>query len=541
MPNESAKIILAATHGKLTKVRDCLLIEDSINSIQCQFEFRTSDWDNTTKTAVFFRGWATPSTPDADTVYVILDESNTCYIPSEILNKNTLFSVGVFGISDDYRIVSNWMYYKIKDGCFAEGSSPSGSTPSAYEQLLKQLENHQHNDMYYTKDESEDRFVSQEEINNLVATPDWNQNDESANDYIKNRTHYTEISKKLATSGTWTLSTEGGTDLIIVSSTGLQISEFIQGDVYELICINNTNGNSYITKMRAVSDSIITARILDNFGNVKEQVDPNNSDLRIEILNGTLNIITATDCMYLSGTSDVTLYHINERIHKLDLKYLPGMQITPINQDGNMTAEDFMSLSDGLYFFYSGPFDYTYGLVGILNGYWACYDYGYYYVDIKNDNGVLVADREGSLDGFGYAESDYLLSRIFPTDIQEGQTIVAYYNEDGDIIFNASDFPKGITHVNMDGSMTPEEFRSLEDGIYIFDKGLELIGYQNTSTQVYGYVFYYKDSSGNFSADCISTLTHISPYYGTFYITSLIPSDVINEEELNTMLEEVLV
>lgn len=190
MPNESAKIILAATHGKLTKVRDCLLIEDSINSIQCQFEFRTSDWDNTTKTAVFFRGWATPSTSDADTVYVILDESNTCYIPSEILNKNTLFSVGVFGTSDDYRIVSNWMYYKIKDGCFAEGSSPSGSAPSAYEQLLKELENHQHNDLYYTKDESEDRFVSQEEINDLVATPDWNQNDESAVDYIKNRTHY---------------------------------------------------------------------------------------------------------------------------------------------------------------------------------------------------------------------------------------------------------------------------------------------------------------------------------------------------------------
>lgn len=190
MPNESAKIILAATHGKLTKVRDCLLIEDSINSIQCQFEFRTSDWDNTTKTAVFFRGWATPSTPDADTVYVILDESNTCYIPSEILNKNTLFSVGVFGTSDDYRIVSNWMYYKIKDGCFAEGSSPSGSTPSAYEQLLKELENHQHDDMYYTKDESEDRFVSQEEINNLVATPDWDQSYIDMPGFIKNRTHY---------------------------------------------------------------------------------------------------------------------------------------------------------------------------------------------------------------------------------------------------------------------------------------------------------------------------------------------------------------
>ena len=80
MPDE-AKIILAATHGKLTKVRDCLLIEDSINSIQCQFEFRTSDWDNTSKTAVFVRGWATPSTPSADMIVVMLDENNECIVP----------------------------------------------------------------------------------------------------------------------------------------------------------------------------------------------------------------------------------------------------------------------------------------------------------------------------------------------------------------------------------------------------------------------------------------------------------------------------
>ena len=163
MPNESAKIILAATHGKLTKVRDCLLIEDSINSIQCQFEFRTSDWDNTTKTAVFFRGWATPSTPDADTVYVILDESNTCYIPSEILNKNTLFSVGVFGTSDDYRIVSNWMYYKIKDGCFAEGNEPLNPGSILYEQIVSMLMNksnidHKHDEIYYTKSEVDNKI-----------------------------------------------------------------------------------------------------------------------------------------------------------------------------------------------------------------------------------------------------------------------------------------------------------------------------------------------------------------------------------------------
>lgn len=163
MPNESAKIILAATHGKLTKVRDCLLIEDSINSIQCQFEFRTSDWDNTSKTAVFVRGWATPSTPSADMIVVMLDENNECIVPYEVLNKGTAFSVGVFGSSDGYRIVSNWMYYKIKDGCFAEGSSPIDPSLTVYEQILEALRGksnvgHNHDERYYTKSEVDNKI-----------------------------------------------------------------------------------------------------------------------------------------------------------------------------------------------------------------------------------------------------------------------------------------------------------------------------------------------------------------------------------------------
>ena len=170
MPNESAKIILAATHGKLTKVRDCLLIEDSINSIQCQFEFRTSDWDNTSKTAVFVRGWATPSTLSDDMIVVVLDENNTCNVPFEALDKGRLFSVGVFGSSDDYRIVSNGMYYKIKDGCFAEGSSSLNPTPSVYEQILTILNNksnvgHNHDERYYTKD-----YTMQVSITEMIVT-----------------------------------------------------------------------------------------------------------------------------------------------------------------------------------------------------------------------------------------------------------------------------------------------------------------------------------------------------------------------------------
>ena len=95
MPNDSAKIILAVTNGKLSKVRDSLAVEGTINALKCGFQFRTQDWDGTTKTAVFVRGRATPSTTNADITYVILDENNECDVPAEILEKTMSFlSIG---------------------------------------------------------------------------------------------------------------------------------------------------------------------------------------------------------------------------------------------------------------------------------------------------------------------------------------------------------------------------------------------------------------------------------------------------------------
>lgn len=237
MPNESAKIILAVTHGKLTKVKDAFAVEGTINALKVDFQFRTPDWDNTTKTVVFVRGRATPATTNADTTYVMLDENNECYVPPEILN-GSMFSVGVFGTYDDYRIVSNWMCYKITDGCYADGSTPIDPSSTIYEQIISILKNksdvnHKHDERYYTKDQSNGKFLTEEDLpvtsvnqktgdvvlnaedvgafantvdeqGNQVQTipyaaikdapaqiqPDWNQNDSHSVDYIKNRPFY---------------------------------------------------------------------------------------------------------------------------------------------------------------------------------------------------------------------------------------------------------------------------------------------------------------------------------------------------------------
>lgn len=153
MHNESAKIILAATHGKLTKVRDALAIEDTINALKVEFQFRTTDWDNTIKTASFVRGYATPSTPDDEVILVVLDKNNECDVPHEVLENSGIFSVGVWGVNEEFRITSNWMYYKVADGCFAQGSASLKPTQTVYEQILNVLANksdsdHNHDDRY---------------------------------------------------------------------------------------------------------------------------------------------------------------------------------------------------------------------------------------------------------------------------------------------------------------------------------------------------------------------------------------------------------
>lgn len=159
MPNESAKIILAATHGKLTKVKDALAVEGTINALKVSFQFATSDWNDTTKTAVFLRGRATSSTINEQPVCRMLDENNECNVPPAILTKEGMFSVGVFGTRDNYRIVSNWMCYRIDDGCYADGSEPIDPSSTIYEQIISMLNNksdvsHNHDDRYSTKPKS---------------------------------------------------------------------------------------------------------------------------------------------------------------------------------------------------------------------------------------------------------------------------------------------------------------------------------------------------------------------------------------------------
>lgn len=152
---------IAVKDNKLIKVRDRLMTEDTINGIRCHFEFR-SDWSSLKPTVVFARGHIYPATQNPQTIPASLDNNNECVVPPEILSEKGEFSIGLFGENDTTRIVTDWLYYKTKLGCYDAGIAPNPPTPSVYEKILGALNNK--SEANHTHDE----YVTKEEINEFI-------------------------------------------------------------------------------------------------------------------------------------------------------------------------------------------------------------------------------------------------------------------------------------------------------------------------------------------------------------------------------------
>ena len=176
MINSCAAIVIAAKHGELIKVKDASGIAYTVGTLRCKFDFRTTDWNYTTRTAVFCKGNVSTNPKVVDTaIGVVLDGVDECAVPPEVLLPDEkYFSVGVWGVTDDgLRIVSEWLVFRIKDGCYVDSAESFLPTPSVYEQLLIAINskapiNHNHEE-YITEEElAEKGYVTETYIEDIV-------------------------------------------------------------------------------------------------------------------------------------------------------------------------------------------------------------------------------------------------------------------------------------------------------------------------------------------------------------------------------------
>ena len=102
------------------------VVSDSVNFDIIKFCFPQS-WEGLTKTAVFSNG--------VKTINIILDNTNECYIPHEVI-KEPEFTVSVFGVQDDVRATTVRGAVKVLQSGYELGDEPNDPTPTEYEQII---------------------------------------------------------------------------------------------------------------------------------------------------------------------------------------------------------------------------------------------------------------------------------------------------------------------------------------------------------------------------------------------------------------------
>jgi len=106
-------------------------VSDSVKYLSAAFNFDSSDWDNTTKTATFRSG--------SDVYTALLDANGKCLVPWELIRAGKL-KVSVYGDgANDYRITADSVDVTIFASGYTEGDPSQQPTPTQYEQLASAI------------------------------------------------------------------------------------------------------------------------------------------------------------------------------------------------------------------------------------------------------------------------------------------------------------------------------------------------------------------------------------------------------------------
>lgn len=162
------EIVIKVTHSSLAKIKNAQVTTNTTKTLLCRFEFKTEEWAEMTRTAVFAKKYGRCCTVEENPVHVLLGDDNVCEIPAEVLEEEGEFKVGVFGIKGEEVLPTNFLIFKIKEGCFSTGTEPAPPTPTIYQQILNSLEKKQDKLEAGAGITIEDGVISATSANNVV-------------------------------------------------------------------------------------------------------------------------------------------------------------------------------------------------------------------------------------------------------------------------------------------------------------------------------------------------------------------------------------
>lgn len=126
------RLSVSKTTLKIEKTE--LTVEKCVNYDRVAFTFDES-WADLVRTATFWRG-----SKAADVYQILLDDTNECDIPWELLQKDGYIQIGVTGIGADGSLVTTQpIAQSVARGTYRDARIPTDPTPTIYEQINQQL------------------------------------------------------------------------------------------------------------------------------------------------------------------------------------------------------------------------------------------------------------------------------------------------------------------------------------------------------------------------------------------------------------------
>lgn len=125
-------LLFKVKNQHISKNGNYYVVAKSKNYVKAKFEFLTDDWNGLIKTAIF-------TINGRDTYHVLLD-NDECLVPWEVLEEGTV-SVSVFGGD---LITVDKVYFTVSSTGYKDGGVPSDPTPAIYQQIIKMIEDIEH-------------------------------------------------------------------------------------------------------------------------------------------------------------------------------------------------------------------------------------------------------------------------------------------------------------------------------------------------------------------------------------------------------------
>ena len=151
---------------KLKRTDTMQPVDFSNEYLKCCFNFRSDDWEDLGKFAIFHTG---------DKNYRVAISENECYVPYDVLKHNK-FLLTVYGVYEDIRITTNYLWVHLLGSGFTTEYDESGEfNPDMTEEIWLKM------------DELDNRIQRLENSIILNGTAGFIQTDESVELYAYTR------------------------------------------------------------------------------------------------------------------------------------------------------------------------------------------------------------------------------------------------------------------------------------------------------------------------------------------------------------------